>query len=350
MRIAIVDTAYPNFLRELPPLTGSYEQELEKLLAMRFGTHSAYSHYLREQGHEVVDVIANHEALQQRWSRERGYTYSAPWAITLKQIDVFKPDVLFMQDLSYFTSENLYDLRGKYLLAGQCSCRFEDDERLKQFAVIFTSFPFYVERFNKLGVRGVYLPLAFDPRLWEEEGGQKRTLDISFVGGVGTQSHWKQGTETLEAVAAALPGKFYWFGYGRENLAPDSPLQSCYAGPAWGREMYSVYARSKIVVNRHGEIAGGYSNNLRMYEATGMGALLMTETSRNLDSLFPIGTVCRYRDTEELLDQIEIAMTLEQRLRDELANQGQLHTLKHHTYAQRMKVVSEVLQEALVRA
>ena len=50
--------------------------------------------------------------------------------------------------------------------------------------------------------------------------------------------------------------------------------------------MYKVYGRSKIVINRHGEVAQGFANNMRMFEATGMGALLMTGQSPNLSDFF----------------------------------------------------------------
>jgi spore maturation protein CgeB len=41
--------------------------------------------------------------------------------------------------------------------------------------------------------------------------------------------------------------------------------------------MFKILARSKIVINRHGTIAGNYAVNMRMYEATGSGAMLVTE-------------------------------------------------------------------------
>src|SRR5688572_5898187 len=95
----------------------------------------------------------------------RAYSFSGRMAMfyMVARIYAFQPDVVFLQDLSLFGLDALKSLKSKYVLAGQCSCRFEDDEKLKQFDVLFTSFPFYLDRFRKLGINGVFLPLAFDP-------------------------------------------------------------------------------------------------------------------------------------------------------------------------------------------
>jgi hypothetical protein len=40
--------------------------------------------------------------------------------------------------------------------------------------------------------------------------------------------------------------------------------------------MYRVLECSKIVINHHGDVAP-WANNLRLFEATGTGALLLTD-------------------------------------------------------------------------
>jgi spore maturation protein CgeB len=64
--------------------------------------------------------------------------------------------------------------------------------------------------------------------------------------------------------------------------------------------MYEVLARSLMTVNTHGRIAGEDANNLRLYEATGMGVLLVTDARRNMGQLFEVGSeVLTYRDAED---------------------------------------------------
>lgn len=361
MKIAIVDTYYPDFLKSMPfDANSTYGVELAKLLAKSFGTSDFYSRNLRALGHECIDLVVNHQPLQEMWARENSGIRAG--SVLDAQRWAFTPDVVFLQDLSVQVKPSRLN---SWVLAAQCSCPWPDDKNIQRCDVIFTSFPHYVKRFEELGVRGIYMPLAFEPRMLLREKikltpsgptqreyvrglvpDDPRDIDISFVGGCGRNSHWRQGTDVLEAVAAAFPTRFQWWGYGLDNLPASSALRACYRGEAFGRAMYSIYRRSKIVINRHGEVAQGYANNLRMYEATGCGALLLTEAAANLSDLFSEEECITYSGPEEAVEQIRFYL-MDTPEREHLAANGQTRTLRNHTYAQRMKTVSEVLTQAL---
>jgi spore maturation protein CgeB len=109
--------------------------------------------------------------------------------------------------------------------------------------------------------------------------------------------------------------------------------------------MYRVLARSRIVVNRHGDIAEGFANNMRLFEATGMGALLLTEEATNLGELFVPGQeVETYADADELVAKIRALLADEDR-RAAIAAAGQRRTLDDHTYARRMVELDQILRE-----
>jgi spore maturation protein CgeB len=344
MKIAIVDTYYPDFIQSVPLSGGTYEQELQRILDKRFGTFDAYSRGLRACGHEVVDIIANHEALQKLWAVERGFDASTSGdRNAIGQLYDFNPDVVFLQDLSLFNSFQLEVLKTiSPLLAGQCSCRFDDDEKLKQFDVLFSSFPFHVERFEKLGVKGVFLPLAFDPVVIEHSRiPTSRTHAVSFVGGYGR--HWDMDPLFVK-LAEETPIQFW--GYGFEK-AP-KVVRDKWHGPAWGVDMYDVYLRSHIVINRHGGISQGLSNNLRMFEATGCGAMLMTEHSPNIGDYFAPGECVVYESPQDAVEKVHYFLAHPDEIL-RIASNGQQRTLSQHTYSQRMPIVSRVLQECLDR-
>lgn len=334
MKIAIVDTYYPDFLRTLPK-PQSYQQGLADTLGRFFGTHSAYSRALQNIGWETRDILANYGELQRLWDT---YDSDTLPAIALNQIEEFEPDVIFLQDLGFFDQDRLEYLSDAAVLAGQCSCRFEDEAKLRQFDVIFTSFPFYVDRFNALGVQGVFLPLAFDPIVIEQvEIPLRRTHAVTFIGGYGR--HWDMDDLFL-TLAAETPIEFW--GYGFET-AP-AAIQTKWHGPVWGLDMYKVLLGSHIVVNRHGGIAQGYSNNLRMFEATGCGALLLTEQAPNLADYFNADQCATYLSPADAVARIDYYLSNSFHLAA-VAGLGQSKTLRVHTYAQRMPVVSKILEE-----
>ena len=132
------------------------------------------------------------------------------------------------------------------------------------------------------------------------------------------------------------------------NLLPSgSPIRKHYRGEAWGMEMYRVLARSRIVINRHIDVAAGYANNMRLYEATGSGALLLTDPGRNLGELFePGGEVVVYDGVDDLVARLE-GLLADDAERRRIAAAGQARTLRDHTYERRMGELAAILEERL---
>lgn len=340
MKVAVIDTYYPGFLSTLKDRTAPYDDALKWTMERRFGTFDAYSRHLRMLGWEAIDIIANDAHLQGMWAKEHGFEGTGLPSIALLQIAEFEPDVVFCQDLSFFSAANLEYLRNHYVLAGQCSCPFPAKANVEKFDVLFTSFPHYVEAFEKLGVRGEFLPLAFDPLILERTMIPPFRTLVSFVGGYGR--HWKSD-ELFVTLAEQTPIQFW--GYGFQD-APE-PVRKRWRGPAWGMDMYDIYLQSHIVINRHGGVAQGYANNLRMFEATGCGAMLLTEYAPNLADYFSADECATYVSPRDAADRINHYLARPSEMLA-IASAGQRRTVENHTYFHRMPKVSKALQECLV--
>jgi spore maturation protein CgeB len=167
----------------------------------------------------------------------------------------------------------------------------------------------------------------------------ERVHDVVFVGGVGQT--WS--SDVLEAVAAAIPS-FKWWGYGAKSLSPRSALARAYQGEAWGKSMYEILSAAKICLNRHSSAAHGYANNMRMYEATGSGALLLNDWASNLGDFFELGEeVESYCSAEQAVWKIRWLLDHDDERR-RMAEAGRLRTLRDHSYAVRMKAVSYAME------
>lgn len=346
--ILIVDTYYQDFLstRKVRPERG-YKEELQSILDEGFGTADFYSRNLRAIGWDATDVIANHYALQKLWAHDHGVDLKGQTASTLllNQVEHYKPNIVFIQEIS-FPSRAVYEaLKEKnIILAGQCSCSMPEIEKLRYFDVIFTSFPHYVSKFSReYGVKTVFNALAFEPTILEKiRKYETRPYDVVFVGGVGSPSHWNYGMTVLNTIAKRIPQTKFW-GYGYENLPPYSPIAGKWEGHAWGLDMYQIFAKAKIVINRHGEVADKYANNMRMFEATGCGALLVTDQKVNLSPFYfdPL-EIAAYSSPDEAADAVQYFLENPD-VRARVAALGQKRTLSDHTYAARMKVISDTL-------
>ena len=377
MRLLVLDTYYPAFVAQhygrRPELRyASYGQQLAALMAECFGTGDAYSHFLRALGHEAAEIVVDCEPLQYRWAAERGRfaaelrilpripgaagRRAARWLlrrIAMAQIDEFRPDVVYCQNLDFLSRDQLDRLRAHgILVVGQIASPAPSDRQVQGYDLLLTSFPHFVPRFRRLGVASEELRLAIDPRILnrvrgrggDPSPGAPRAHDIVFVGGVHPEVH-RKGTELLEGLCARYPIAVW--GYGADALPSGSSIRRSYQGEAWGLDMYTILANARIALNRHIDVAEGHANNMRLYEATGMGAALVTDAGTNLGDLFEPGReVAAYRDLEELVTTFDRLLEHEEH-RLALATAGQERTLREHTFEHRMEELVAVLTRHL---
>lgn len=373
MRIAIFDTYYARFMsdfyRRSPELKyASSEKQTEELLNATFGTSDFYSRHLRDLGCDVVDLVGNCVPLQTAWARENAEPFN-PWAMMLPhrifrlpligsylaslpgllevavaRVKSFKPDVLYCQDLSFFPPGALNELKETVpIIVGQIACPLPPKEFLKPYDLILTSFPHFVPRFRELGLASEYFRIGFDTSVLGILGNTEKDVPVSFIGGI--SRHHGQAIPLFEYLADHTPIEF--FGYGAKTLPKSSPIRKRHNGEVWGQDMYRALARSRMTINRHINVAANNANNMRLYEATGVGTMLITDMKDNLSELFEIGKeVVAYSSPEEAAELVRYYIDHPDEA-DVIAKAGQARTLREHTYRHRMEELVPILEHYL---
>tara|TARA_E500000318_G_scaffold72906_1_gene67491 strand:- start:6845 stop:7981 length:1137 start_codon:yes stop_codon:yes gene_type:complete len=373
MRIVLLDTYYPRFLAahyagRLGLAGVAFEEQRQNLLDQVFGTSDFYSRHLQAQGHDAQDLIVNCIPLQKTWAQEHRVSYSAlalklpqrllrlpvvgPWLsalpglveIAVEQIKAARPDVLYCQDLWFLPPQKLAELRPHVkLIVGQIASPLPSEAYLRGYDLILTSFPHFVPQLRAMGLAAEYFRIGFDTRVLELLGQVERDVDASFVGGI--SRHHGKALPMLEYLARSTPIEF--FGYGAGSLSRSSPIVARHHGEVWGVDMYRALARSRVTLNRHINVAENNANNMRLYEATGVGALLITDRKDNLDELFEVGKeVVAYSSPEEAAELIRYYIAHPEEART-IARAGQARTLRDHTYQRRMEELVPVLERYL---
>lgn len=356
MRLLIVDTCYPAFLAAHYSASPGLEREpyavqWRALMDTFFGTADSYSHFLGELGHPAHEVVVNCVPMQRAWAREHGLTshgvrrlfeqHVSGSEIIRRQVEDFRPDVLYVQNLSALSPPLLRELGRGRLVVGQIASEVPHPEQLEPFDLVLTSFPHYVPRFLARGIASEYFRIGFDPRALAAVGEVERDLDVVFVGSLSRGQHGL-GNAVLAHAAGKLPLSVW--GTGIDDWPRDAPIRGAYRGEAWGRDMLRVFARARIVLNRHIDVAEDNANNMRLFEATGMGALLLTDSKSNLEDLFSPGReVIAYEDVGDLVRRAG-AYLEDVPGRERVANAGQRRTLGEHSYAHRMKELIPILE------
>jgi MoaA/NifB/PqqE/SkfB family radical SAM enzyme/SAM-dependent methyltransferase len=349
LSILFINTYYPAFLdscyKRKPGLHNeSYMIQHAAIQSERFGDSDFYSHGMIEAGWQAQDAIVNCSPLQQAWARENDCRGSN-LEIAVEQIRRQHPSVVYIQDINIATADFINALRPYTdLIAAQHASPIPPHIDFGLFDVVFTAAPHFVPLFRRFGIPCYYMPLAFDPRVTNQAiPHNQRKIDVSFIGGF-SNLHI-ESYQLMEYLAQQTPIQFW--GYGIDTLPEDSLIPSRHHGEAWGMNMFDITSNSRIVVNRHGEIAENYACNMRLFEATGSGALLLTDFKDNLNELFEIGKeVIAYRSPEECAALINYYL----RHPDEaeaIARAGQTRTIREHTYKSRMRRTSEILARHL---
>jgi len=320
-----------------------YAEQKKALQKTFFGDSDFYSSGILKAGWRAEDLIINCLPLQRAWASDNGFT-GTDAEIAIAQIMRLRPDVVYLQDLSVATREFLELIRPHTtLIVGQIASPLTTQAYVTGLDIIISSFPHFVKRFREMGITSYYQPLAFDPRVLHCLEPSRRGIVVSFVGGI-SGIHGK-GTQLLEYIASRTSIEFW--GYGASSLPPNSPVRARHHGEVWGREMFQTLARSAITVNRHIDVAEKFANNMRLFEATGCGALLITDYKDNLNELFDIGKeVVAYRTPEECVALINYYLAHPEAAAA-IASAGQARTLHDHTYTKRMAQTAEILERHL---
>jgi hypothetical protein len=385
MRILIFDTHYQEslhrFYQNEPHLAQqSSSEQLHAIYETGFGRADSLPLNLRKLGHEVEQFVVNAAPIQIAWANENGLQIDTKRSTVLKvqqrlkrhvdrlrsvaktpgmnipkwemevliaQARAFKPDVIFVCDVLYLPAHFHRTLKDyTTLLVGEMAYPIPPGLDLQPFDLIISAAPHFVERLRKAGAKSELLRLGFEQTILDRLGSQTKDVELAFIGSVGKDHQLR--LELLEELCRNVPISFW--GAGAENLPADSPLRGRVKPPLWGYDMYRQLQRSKIALNIHIDMAEQYAANMRLYEATGVGTMLLTDWKMNLPELFVPGKeVAAYCSKEECVELVNYYLAHDSE-REAVARAGQQRTLSEHSYYHRMQELTEILDRYLCSA
>ena len=379
----------------------SYEDLLARFIATRYALSDAYAFHLRRLGRDAAEVFASLRPLQQAWAREHGLEASGQtWLgdIVLAQIKAYRPDVVYLQDLYVFDREFRARVRAECgsvrAIVGWRAAPTADFAEFRDLDLLFTASPGMLAQFRAAGVRSEYVPLGFDDRaVVEAPAPAERNVSLSFAGQVSARNGWfaERGAllermltdSPLEVWGATPPprsmpkrvaqmglcalnrtlvtlgvadrvwklapmlGRYAHLRMSPWPLEPYERHHDRFHPPVFGLEYYALLASSRVTLNVHIDAVSTHATNLRLYEATGMGACLLTDWKPNLSELFePDSEVVDYRSAEECAEKARYLLAHDAERR-RIAEAGQRRTLRDHTQADRVGRIDSMIVRLL---
>lgn len=392
-----VSSYYRDFLndyyKKFPEIkSGDYTEQYQHLMSQYFAWSDNYGRLLAEEGLATMEVVANATSMQKAWAAEKGLLPNlSDQEILMKQIELFRPEVIYFQDSVTYNGRFITELRQRFpfikLCIGNLCAPFTSAQIVdfKVFDYFTVCSPFFQHQFKKYGIDSVLIPHAFDHRIlsktpnensfhsspfiftgsiFPDEGFHsirlqvleklaKEKIPFSFYGNLPDNSQlglWKKQasyltSKFLDSIGLhTITDMFALIRKGRNHevmprsLKISSELYEIVQPPLFGIDMFKALSKAQIGFNIHGDCAGDYAANMRLYETTGVGACLLTDAKSDLNRYFtPDVEVATYASAEECIEKVKWLLDNPEKCKA-IAKAGQQRTLKEHNFENRVDV------------
>jgi len=360
IRFLQVNTFYrpyiEDFYKSHPQLAeADYDRQIDAFLDDGFSAAHIFSRKLKLLGFETMQVIDDNPVSQAAWLRQHSDQIFKKIDLTdvvKLQIETFHPDILYFTNIVPFETQFLKSLRKRpSIVAGWRGFPLPDGLDLSGYDLVLTSFDRIFEEARALGAQDV---VRFHPGFPEDRPFLSETKsikwDVVFSGSV-THEHATR-LEILDLIAQLSRDPQRPFSFGL--FVPDVSslpvyVQKMNRGARWGDDMLRTLRDSQIVINTDIDAFRNQPPNMRLIEATGAGAFLITPYHPELKNFFEPGLeIETFRNQNELISKILYYLD-NPRACAEIAAAGQRRCLKDHGLNNRAMLLKEIVMTALAR-
>jgi len=399
-----VTTYYPSFLsyfyNKNPNLHfKSFEDQLKLLLDESFSWGNFFQVNLNKLGNDAYEIIYNADPLQNTWAKENNLRRRSRDEIFLQQLKIIKPDILFLQDISSFHSEFINKIREeapsiKLVVGWLCAPYTEENKRsLAACDFVFSCSEHFLAQLKSAGIKCYRLNHAFELSLLRqiEEKNNYSNNDFLFVGSFfpGSELHDMRVKIIEKLLAEKINIKIYSQIQKIQNIFVKQRAYAFYQllkrynlgdiyhvfpaakrvtqykefpndfkfsdrfnvaldnTPLFGIEMLKAFSKAKIVFNSHGGVAGDFACNIRLFEATGAGACLITDHKKNIADFFiPNEEIVIYKTIDECVEKVKWLLNHPTEMR-QIAEAGHQRTLRDHTFYNRSVELDSIIKREL---
>ncbi|MCW6531213.1 glycosyltransferase [Sphingomonas sp. MMSM20] len=254
---------------------------------------------------------------QRLWAVEQGMKAgTALDVILLSQIEHHRTEVFYNSDPMRYGDAFLKRLPGSVRRTVAWRAAPSHGGEFLSHDIIVNNFPALLDSYRDQGARAEYLAPAHDTVMDAYAARTDRPIDVLFVG---TYSRYHRTRAlALEAVAALRHEMRVAFHLDRSRLTrlAETPLgwlpplarhrrsrniRAVTYEPVFGRDLLDAMGNARIIVNGAIDMAGEDRGNMRVWEALGCGATLVSDAGCYPDDMIPGKHFITYRSVEELI-------------------------------------------------
>jgi len=320
-----------------------------------FGMHSKYL-FQEESAPKLFISVANSAFIQQKWARENSMPITDNWVMEIlsAQIETFQPDVIYTNNPQWMSKKCFAALPTVKLKAAWRAAPLSNTDDLSHFNLGLSYAPVYTDLLRQHGVKFVeQMDFSFDAQVKHELAGLKpdKKYDICFIGRYNDMFVGRN--ELLQAIYDKFHKTHrvvYHLLVNRRvrGLIPMIPLKMlrAYRPPVYVNHYLKTFARSKVIFNCHSDISGPYKGNMRVFEALGMAAFMVSDAGIYPKYLQPTRDFIPYMNKQDLLEKISYYLCHETE-REAIAQQGYQTISTHYSTEQGVQKLQNIFSKYL---
>lgn len=262
----------------------------------------------------------------------------------LMQIVYYKPDVIYLHEIWFYPEEFFQKIRFLLkditIMGWDCAPgTYGQFKKLKYTDVIFTCSQEKKVFFKDKGINSICVGHFFDFEFLEKSDEILKEYDVVFAGTINRRTTEKRLNFLKELISRGL--NLTIFANTEDLFLKDYCLP-----PVYGNDFLKILKKAKIVLNQHVQENIKYSGNIRMYETTGVGTLLLTDYKEDLFEKYKENDeIVVYKTIDEIIEKTQYYLENEN-LREKIAKNGQSRTLKSYSYDTFAKKIYEFVTQA----
>ncbi|MBN2349907.1 MAG: glycosyltransferase family 1 protein [Bacteroidales bacterium] len=377
----------------------SYKEQYSQLMNDTCEPKVFMTPHFESLGVEFINIVSNAFPLQKAWQLQENLNINEKKELIVKQIKIYKPDVLWIDDISLINSEYLAQIKTavpeiKLLITSFCTnYNSEILRHFKIFDLVITCTPGLNTEFNNQGLKSHLVYFGFEPSVLEKVKFENPFPESEFLftgslySGSGNHNKRLQYIEDMlkENIPLSIYGnieknskirlkKAFYFTFStlsklhleqiikyipifkKHEDYGISPVKNYSAlllknmnPPVFGLDMLKLMSKASMVFNQHVDVAGDFAGNIRMFEATGVGSCLVTDYKKNINELFdPDYEVVTYNSIDECIEKIKWLTNHKEEMKN-IAKAGQNRTLKNHSTARRVAQINDIILKEMNR-